>query len=618
MVILLKRGNMKKNILIFVFTLVILIIGFVYDFNEYVYVAIIIATVIFIYTTLTYYVNEKKDSKYIREQLKIAKMNVFDVDNVILMIIKENKIVWANDLAYQEFPNLYESRSRDFLLENEDGNILKYNNKAYQILEKGSIYFLINITKEYREQNKLRNIQTIIGMLRIDNLKALEQSMGNVEYLEFNSEFKQELFRIFIENKIYFEEVDEDQFFLNIPYHFIETGLEDRFKVIGDLIKSFHDEQKLVTVSVGIAYNFSSVLETGERAKEALDLAISRGGAQIVIFDDKEKKYFGGGISEVHDSTRLRARIIGTTLLRVVDQRDVIYLMTHKNPDPDAMASQLLMYKFLKNTKNDVKIVVDGEDAIERYNLRDYDFRDDIITSYVVDNTKKNTLIVLDTQSSDIVSHPKLIKQINDLIVIDHHQTPKNYFRGNLFSWIEPGASSTVELVMSILEMTNNQISNTRINNLSIEGVLTDTDMLKYRVGSQTLAALMNLVDWGGRFGEVLEESYPEAKTFLEKQKILVDTKFYNRFSVVEEEREVDEILMSMVVDTMLEVKGKVGAIIFSKVDDDYYRVKIRTNGEINAKILIEEYNGGGHITQAAGYVSSAEKTEILERLSEL
>lgn len=607
-----------KKISLFVFVMLFLVCSFFFINSIYVYIIVLTISGVYLYILSREYYLEKQEKKFIQKHLQTAKANIFNTPNVIIMIVKDLKVVWGNDQAYEEFPKLYKDRNMKFLLENEVENLLKYNNKIYNILEKGTVYFLINITQNYRQENKLKNTQTIIGFFQIDNFSSLEATMSVEEHMTFTTDFKKDIFLFFSENKIYFQEINKNFFYLNIPYFYIVQGVENRFMELGQIIKKYHEQNIGVSTTMGIAYNYDNVRDTGRKAREALELAISRGGAQIVVFDNQSKKYFGGGITETKGSTRLRARIVGNTLLRLVEQNSSIYLITHKNPDSDAIASLLLMYKFLKKDENNVKIILDNPDIIEKYELEQLEFLDDIIINYVLDKTKQNILISLDTQSKDIISHTQIIEEVEDIIVIDHHQTPKNYFRGNIFSWIEPNASSTVELIMSIIIGTNNRSKNKFINDLAIEGILTDTNKFRYRTGAQTLESLMHLVELGGDFNQALQKMYLDRKMFLKKQNMINNLIFMGNFSVVQT-NETDDILMSIVGDEILELKGICGSIVIAKSEEvDKFKVKIRTNNKISAKKIIEEFNGGGHARQAAGVLNEDEKNKLLKKIMEI
>ncbi len=614
----------KNNIYIFyILTFILLVVLFLKTKNPYIFGLINIYVYVNIYFIYKEYSLKKEEEKYVEDKVKVAQNDILSTPDVSVIIKKNSKIVWANENAYNFFPNIKKDRSINFIIENIEDDILKYNNKIFKIFSKDNIYFLLEITADYRKQRKLEDIQTIIGFFQIDNMDSLKKSMDPIDYLNFSTFFINKISSLFLENKIYYKQIDDKTYYLNIPYDYLQKSLENRFKDIGDIIKEFHDEDIVVSTTMGIAYNYGDVSETGKKAQEALELAISRGGAQIVVFNDEKKHYFGGGFVTDKGSYRLRARIISNTLMRIIKEKEQVFLVTHLNPDYDGIAACLLMYEFLKKNEIEVKFLIDSTSSIEEYKLDKLPFKDDIVTNYTIDKTKKNILISLDTQSKDIISHPNVLEDINELIVIDHHQTPINYFRGNLFSWIEPNASSTVELVMSILLVSNELSKNLFINNTALMGVLTDTNRLKYRTSPQTLDVVMNLVAQGANLSECLERLYLSKEEYLEKQKYINSIKFLNNFSLLDLEEEIDDILLSIIVDDILQMKEVRGAIGCCKIEnnDDYpnhYLVKVRTKNDLNAKSLIEEFGGGGHFLQAAGILSEENKNKFLEKIENL
>lgn len=609
------KGVLLKRFILFITIIVFLFIVFIISKNTNIYLIILFVSLGYVYFEFSGYYKLRKNSEYIRHKFNIAEHNLANLDSIIILIVKNNKIIWANDSAFLEFEHLKKNRSANFLISSEiENNILKINNNYYKILEKGEVFHLFKYTQEYRKTKKLEDIKTIIGYLKIDNLRELEKSLNPVEYVEFISEFNKDLFELFLKNEIYYQEIENDYFVLNIPSNYIIHAIEDRFSDVGDIIKKFHEQNIIVTTSMGIAYNYNVISETGEKAKEALDLARSRGGAQIVVFDNENKKYFGGGITINRTSSRLRARLIASRLERLCVEKDVIYLVTHKNPDPDAIASMILLYDFLNNNKIEIKILIDDESVLSEYGL---DTNENIKTSYVLDKTKKNIVICVDTQSLDIISHPKIIEDILDVIVIDHHQTPSNYFRGNLFSWIEPTASSTVELIMNITTTTNRyKLTNKNYANLGLLGILTDTNRLSYRTGYQTFDSLMNLVQAGGDISETLEKMYLKKDIYLEKVVLLSQMYYVEKFAILEIDEKKDSVFLSVLSDEMLEIKDIAASVVICKYDSKYI-VKIRSKGSINSKLLIEQYGGGGHVHQAAGIISEEDRDKLLEKIKE-
>ena len=74
-------------------------------------------------TKLEKYYDKQKERTFIKENLSIAKSSIIDNEKIMLLIVRKNKVVWANDLSYKNFPVLLEDRNIDRI------NLNKINEK---------------------------------------------------------------------------------------------------------------------------------------------------------------------------------------------------------------------------------------------------------------------------------------------------------------------------------------------------------------------------------------------------------------------------------------------------------------------------------------------------------
>ena len=76
-------------------------------------------------------------------------------------------------------------------------------------------------------------------------------------------------------------------------------------------------------------------------ARNAIDLALGRGGDQAVINENGEYKFYGGRSTEIEKRTRVKARVMATALEKLIDQCENVIIMGHANPDADAIGAFL-------------------------------------------------------------------------------------------------------------------------------------------------------------------------------------------------------------------------------------------------------------------------------------
>ncbi len=607
-----------KELLIFLFISGIFALAYIYQLT-------LVNTLYIAFVTLMiyYFINKiivaEEEKTYIKKHLEIADTIISDTDKFVIIIVKQNRVIWANDRAYEVFPEFLSNRNiaEIGLDQLTIENTFKHNNNVYSVDVLENLYIIENKTKETRRINNLEENRPNIGMFQIDNYAYIRSNLKDEHFIKVEKDLREKLIDLFEKYDIFYQVVRQDRYQLIIPTSVVENFVSDKFSDLNEIVKSFSEEGVVITYSMGLAVNFESIKQVGKKANEALELAITRGGAQVVFFNADKTKYFGGTSSMIKGNIKMKSRVMVNTLVNVANKREMIYVVSHRNPDSDAIASMLLLNKLLnEKTKASVTIIVDeniSEDLeAELQKQTDVKYQ----KNFVIDRTKRNLLVVLDTQSPKILSHPQLLEQIEDVIIFDHHQTPADYIKHSIFSWIEPGATSTVEMIGEMLISSHVSISgNKDLANLAILGFLTDTNNMQYRVDSNAIEILGFFVAAGGSIALAREKTYSSVDNYRLKHELLMGVEIHNQFSMLFLDQEYNDIFLSKICNELQEIKGIMCSIVTSPMENGNFRVKIRSNGKINSKILIEEFGGGGHARQGAGILSREKKDLLIQKI---
>ncbi len=556
---------------------------------------------------------KQQQDDFIKTKLNIAKRSIIDSSQYIIILADEDySVIWANDKAYKEFPSLLTSQSMQEHVKMKDGELYHYNNKVYDVSIDDGVYYIVNITKSYRETQVMKARQIVIGYLQIDNYDYFKSQMNPSEFFDMVKIIKTNIVRWCNDNGIFYQDVDDDRTQLLLPVSYIESQEESKYEDITKITNEIRKSDYEITLSVGIAYKFEDVVTIGNKAKEAVELAISRGGAQTVVFESAKRRYYGGRVNALKNSSKIRARFVINTICSISQEKEIIYMITHKNPDYDSLGSLLLMKKLIEEqidtTNKQIKVIIDRNINPEYNGMIAPILGDALMSDTVVDKTKRNLLIVLDTNSKDILSHMSLYDEINDCIIVDHHQTPERYLDKSLFSWIEPNASSTTELVCEMFAATNTMLKDKGIAKLGLLGILTDTNSFRYRADQYALSATSFLVSAGVSINEAMDKLQLKSEEYELKRKIINNTIFKKKFAICEVDYSVNDILLSIVGNELVDIRDVDCAIVIAKSKNEgKYIVKLRSTPKINSKRLIEDFGGGGHARQAAGILDSTE-----------
>lgn len=596
------------------------LVGYVLNIN-YLQMLIAVLIILLVNKLIQDSLLKQQQDDFIKNKLNIAKRNIIDdSENIIVFVDEDYSVIWANENAYDEFPSLLHNQSFEEHMKMRDGEVYLYNNNVYDVHITDGAYYLKNVTKSYRETRTMISRQTVMGYLHIDNYDYFKSQMDALDFFEMVKIIKSNIVNWCDENNIYYQEIDEDRMQLLLPLNYINEQEENKYKDIARIVRKIRESDYEITLSLGVAYEFENVVTIGNKAKEAIELAISRGGAQIVVFEGVKKRYYGGRVNALKNSSKIRARFVFNTISSIVDEKEVIYMITHKNPDYDSLGSILLMKKLIEEqidtSEKEFRVVIDRNINPEYLEMIEPILGDSLMTDAVVDKTKDNLLLVLDTNSKAILSHMKLYEEITDCIVVDHHQTPEHYLDVSLFSWIEPNASSTTELVCEMFGSTNTVLKDKEIAKLGLLGIITDTNSFRFRADQYALSATSFLVSAGVSINEAMDKLQLKTEEYQLKREIISHTEFKKKFAICEVNYNVDDILLSIVGNELVDIQDVDCAIVIAKSKiEGKYIVKLRSTPRINSKRIIEDFGGGGHARQAAGVLDSTARAGLLQSI---
>jgi cyclic-di-AMP phosphodiesterase len=302
--------------------------------------------------------------------------------------------------------------------------------------------------------------------------------------------------------------------------------------------------------------------------------------------------------------------------------------MGHNQADLDAFGSMIAVYHMAKVSKKPVHMVID-EAKLDNTVIKVYEllkekmpnFTENVITPElaITEVNDESLLIVVDSQSPKIVMSQELLAKVNKLIVIDHHRVGEDTF-DSIFSFIEPYASSTIELVMELLNFynTEEQIKITPFEaTIMYGGLVVDTNNFSYRTGSRTFEVASKLKDLGADITDVKLWLRRDLMRTLEINKLLGNVEiFLDRFAfVVTSDIYDDRILLAQVAEALLQINGIDAAFMISRMGNDKVGISARSYQQVNVQILMEAFGGGGHLNSAAAQIENQSLSEVYNQL---
>ena len=286
--------------------------------------------------------------------------------------------------------------------------------------------------------------------------------------------------------------------------------------------------------------------------------------------------------------------------------------MGHKNTDLDSLGACLGIARIAQAYDKNAKIVLDF-DSIEQKTknvalmMKNQNKYKGLIISSIdaMEHVSRSTLlIIVDTHKPSLVVSQALLEKTKNKVVIDHHRRGEEFIQSPVLTYLEPAASSAVELVVEISEYQNVDLKITELDaTILYAGMLIDTNYFRQRVGVRTFQSAAVLKDLQANVNqayEFIEDSYKET---LEKLSIAQRAYQYNNailIALADEHVEYNRTMLAKASNALLEINGIKASFTIGYISKNVVGISARSSKDINVQIVMENLGGGGHFSMAA------------------
>jgi phosphoesterase RecJ-like protein len=306
----------------------------------------------------------------------------------------------------------------------------------------------------------------------------------------------------------------------------------------------------------------------------------------------------------------------------IINKHDNFLVVTHINPDGDAIGSLLGMYSALKEMgKTAVPII--GTKFPELFEF--LPGKNDVLIGLDSLNSNPSYIISLDVAAENrICPQVDSLRNSSRLLNIDHHPTNPGY--GDI-NYVQRHANSTTQLVYEILDKAGHPLS-LDVGKCLYTGLITDTGCFKFAgVTSKTFELAAKLLEPGVDNYEITRHLFEEfavtrlalERLMLERLEILLDGKVILSHLDLEDFEEIGADMSEgeNLVNRLRETRGvEVGGLI-TQLSDNLCKASLRSKGLIDVSAIASELGGGGH-RRAAGVKVSMSPQQLRISLLEL
>ena len=308
-----------------------------------------------------------------------------------------------------------------------------------------------------------------------------------------------------------------------------------------------------------------------------------------------------------------------------------IAIISHNNPDGDAIGSSLGLYHYLISEGHQVSVLMPsdypkflkwmpGNDCIIRFDKDTESFRSALNAADVLFSLDFNTTSRVNDAEEAILGF-KGFK-----IMIDHHPEPDD-FADHLMS--DTSACSTAELVIRFIEQMGGQVPNADCATCLYSGILTDSGSFRFpNTSAQTHRYVAKLMDAGLDHSLVYDQIYNRTSegrlrllghSINEKLTVKADlhTAYINLGLKDKQRFNFQKGDTEGTVNQPLSIDGIIFSVIFIE-DTDKVKISFRSIGDFDVnKFARTHFNGGGH-RNAAGGRSDASLAETIKEFNRI
>lgn len=592
-------------------------------------------------------------------------LNEFEIPYALLDYA--GKILWVNEQFseltgvdrnyHKSITTLFSSITREFLQKSEEMqdirvkrqervfrlslNRIYFNDiveesKSIEVSETGdfltAVYLFDETELEHYKQENLAQKQ-VSALVYIDNYEEALNSIEDVKRSLLTALVDRKVNQYFAKMDALVRKIEKDKYFVVFKYMYLKPMMDDKFSILEDVKTVKVGNEMAVTLSIGVGIKGNSYNDGYEQARAAIDLALGRGGDQVVVKEEEEISYFGGKAKQVERNTRVKARVKAHALHEIIESRENVLIMGHNLSDVDSLGAGIGIFCAARILGKKAQIVINNPTTSVRPLMecftQEKGYPEDMFidSETALEMVSRNTLVmVVDTNRPSYTECPELLKRTDTIVVFDHHRQGSEVIENPLLSYIEPYASSACEMVAEVLQYFQDGFKLSPAEADCIyAGILIDTNNFMTKTGVRTFEAAAYLKRSGAEVTRVRKMLRNDMACYKARAEAVRHAEVYRGAFAISvcpsEDVESPTIVGAQAANELLNIIGIKASFVLTEYAGKIY-ISSRSIDEINVQLIMERLGGGGHLNVAGAQLTNCTivqaKRAIMSTLDEM
>ena len=451
---------------------------------------------------------------------------------------------------------------------------------------------------EYIQKNEDNKL--VVALAYLDNYEEALESVEDVRRSLLIALIDRKITKYFSNFDGLVKKLEKDKYFLIMRQSSLETLKEQRFHILDEVKTVNIGNEMAITLSIGIGLNAANYLQNYEYSRIAIEMALGRGGDQVVIKNGNNITYYGGKTQQVEKTTRVKARVKAQALKEFMSTKERVVVMGHKITDVDALGAAIGIYRAGRTLGKTVNIVVNDPTTSIRPLMAGYMNNPDYEPSMFVNSAQAKELVdnntvvvVVDTNKPSYTECQDLLYMTKTVVVLDHHRRGSEVIENAVLSYVEPYASSACEMVAEILQYFSDDL---RIRNMEADclyaGIMIDTNNFTTRAGVRTFEAAAFLRRSGADVTRVRKLLRDNLESYKARAEAVRTASIYRNYFAIarcpSEGVDSPTVVGAQAANELLNIAGVKASFVLTQYNDEVY-ISARAIDEINVQVMMEK-----------------------------
>lgn len=476
-------------------------------------------------------------------------------------------------------------------------------------------FYLFDNTAMKLALQEIDDQSVAVGMIYLDNY---EEALESVE------EVRRSLLIALIDRKInkYISSIDgickkleKDKYMIVLRKKALEALRENKFDILDDVKTVNIGNEMAVTTSIGIGLDGLSYAQNYEFARNAIDLALGRGGDQAVVKTPSNIVYYGGKSQQMEKNTRVKARVKAQALQEIISNKEQVLVMGHRIPDVDSFGASVGIYRIALALEKKAHIVLDEVGTSIKPMVDLFVNNEEYPKNMIVDNAtaleladSNTVLVVVDVNRPSITECPELLRMCKSIVVLDHHRQGVEFIDNATLSYVEAYASSACEMVSEILQYIGEGVHiQSEEADCMYSGIMIDTNNFMTKTGVRTFEAAAFLRRNGADVTRVRKLFRENADEYKAKADAVSQAQIYDDVFAISklnsEGLNSPTVIGAQAANELLNILGIKASFVLTEYQNEIF-ISARSIDEVNVQIIMERMGGGGHLSTAGAQLS--------------